>query len=163
MESESGTFDIMVKGEKTGIAFDVNPVDIKTDEECKTMIEALRKKLVLTKADESLLECCLSVLSAKDGDDIHFGPGEIIGLSELAQRNPSVAHEIMACSTHLSESVDCEGELPPNFYLQAALAYGGLSNIMAAALNAGPISENTTYKDSDDEEITEEEITEEED
>src|SRR5687768_13539537 len=103
MESESTTFDIMVGTEKTGVAYDINPVDIKTDEQCKTMIEAIKKKLSssLTEEDTKLLDCCLLVLSAKDGDDIQFGPGEIIGLSELTQRNPSIAHEIMACSTHL--------------------------------------------------------------
>lgn len=155
MSSESAIFDVMVKGEKKCQAFDVNPVVISTDEQCKFLLEQLKNKLTLTDSQASLLDLCLAVVSAQDGDNVEFGPGEIVGLSELAQCYPDSATEIMACSHHLTESVDCDGELPSNIYLEAALAYGELSNIMSAALKAGPISQDTNIPDEDfEEELT---------
>lgn len=152
MSYESTTFDVMVKGEKKGEAFDVNPIYVSTDEQCKARLETLKSKLTLTDSQVSLLDLCLAVVSAKDGDTVAFGPGEIIALSELAQSHPDSAAEIMACSHHLTASVDYDGELPPNIYLEAALAYGELSNIMSAALKSVPISQDTDIPDDDSEE-----------
>lgn len=158
MESKSDTFDVMIKGEKKGQAFDVNPVEVTTDAQCKDLLEKLKKKLSLTDSQLSLVDLCISVVSANDGDDVHFGPGEVVALSELAQSHPDCATEIMACTHHITESVDCDGELPPNIYLEAALAYGELSNVMSAALKAGPISQDTEVADEDfEEEISDEE------
>lgn len=135
----AATIDVLVGTEKKGVAFDVNPVEVSTDAQCKELLLKLGRKLKLTSEQRDLLDQCITVVSAKDGDDVSFGPGEIFGLSELAVANPTFAPELMACSQHLSESVDCEGELPPDIFLQAAAAYGSLSNVMAAALKSGPI------------------------
>lgn len=158
MDTKNGTFDVMVKGEKKGTAFDINPVEITTDEKCKSQLEFLKSKLTLSDAQSTLFDLCIDVVSAKVGDDLSFGPGEIVELSEFAQANPEFAPEIMACVQHLNESVDCMGDLPPNVFLDAALAYGGLSNVMCAAMKAGPISCDTEVPDEElDEEISDEE------
>jgi len=158
-EAQLPTLDVMVKGEKKGVAYNVNPVNLTTDSECKDLINKLKSELSLTPEQSALLDSCVSVLDATDNDVVHFGPGEILELSVLAQQNLTHSAEILACSQYISECVDCEGELPPNIFLNAAKAYGALTDVMTAALASGVINEHTEFSD---EETSEEDITEEE-
>lgn len=152
------TFDIFVAGEKKGETFDSNPITVESDLECKQMLEHLKTLLDLNGTDLDLIDRCINVVSAKDGDEVIFGPKEIVSLARLAKANPTYAKEVLACSHHLSESVDCDGDLPPGFFLAAAEAYGAMGDIMEAALRLGPIQEGVVpsfndddYDDDDDE------------
>lgn len=91
---------------------DVLPFDVNTDAECHLYLDELKRDMILTDDEKELLEKCLSVVTSNDGDDIQFGPGEIIELSMMATLHPDKAHKIMACSHHLSESVEYFGEIP---------------------------------------------------
>ena len=139
MEGEVQTFDVLVKGNKVGFAYDVNPLVIERDEECKSYLEALKKELDFSDEEKSLIDVCLAVVSAKDGDDVTFGPVEIVALGDLAGKYPSKMKEIMACSHHLTQSTECSGDLPSGFYAIAADAHGALAEIMSSALKIGSI------------------------
>lgn len=157
MDTQVETLDIFAAGKKVGEAFDRNPVVVDTDDECRALLMKLKAELKLSSDELGLLDSCIAVVSAEDGDDVIFGPGEIIQLALFAESHPNYATEIMACSHHLSESVDCEGDLPPGIYLTAAGAYGSLSDIMTNALKLGPVTED--YVPNDDDSITEESVT----
>lgn len=144
--TEKTTFDIEVAGKKTGEAFDVNPVVIETDEQCKVVLLKLKQFLSLTEQETALLDSCLVTVSAEVGDDISFGPKEILELSILAQKYPDSATEIVACSQHLCASVECDGDLPPNIFAMMASAHGSL----AAALGNGNDNEDDLSDESDD-------------
>lgn len=158
MAAQSGTFDILVNGKKRGFAYDSNPVVINTDHECKECLLRLKSTLDLSNDELELIDTCINVVSSKDGDEVLFGPGEIVLLSLLAEANPSKAPEIMACSHHLSESVDCDGDLPPGIFAGAADAHAALAALMDEALKSGPI---TSDYPTDDDSITEESLTDE--
>jgi len=153
------TFDVLVDGMKKGEAYDVNPIVINSDIECKQCLETLKKTLILSKEELKLLDSCLAVVSAKDGDSVPFGPGEIISLSELAIKHQDKLNEIMACSHHLSESIDCEGDLPPNIFISTAEVYGALSDILAAGLKAGSITQEYSIPLEDQDDDFEEELS----
>lgn len=154
--SEVKTLDVMVGSEKQGIAYDVNPVYIQTDEQCKEALEKLKRDLTLTSNESTLLDCCISVVSASDGDDVSFGPSEILDLAHLADINPKWAPEILACLEHLSASVLCEGSLPSEIYIMAAGAHADLGEIRELKS-----LEDLNMSESDDE-VTEEELTDDE-
>jgi hypothetical protein len=156
MDTQVETLDILAAGKKIGEAFDRNPVSVNTDDECKNLLMKLKADLKLSSDELGLLDSCIAVVSAEDGDDVIFGPGEIVQLALFAENHPDHVTEIMACSHHLSESVDCDGDLPPGIYLSAAGAYGSLSDIMTRALKSGSI---TSDYNPDDDSITEESIS----
>lgn len=147
----SNVLDILKNGEKVGESYDSNPVIIDNDSECLECLNTLKKTLKLDADDLSLIDKCISVVTSKEGEDILFGPGEIIALSNLAAKFPDKATQLMACSHHLSESIEFEGELPPNIYLKTANAFGSLSTLLSAALTCGPITSNNKDFDDDDE------------
>lgn len=121
--------DIFVGGEKQREVHDRNPVLITTDRDCERTLLKLKNALSLTNEESQLIDRCLATTCAKVGDDIPFGPGEIFELAQLAMANPDYTNEIMACSEHLSLSLDCDGDLPDNIFLMLADAHAELCNI----------------------------------
>lgn len=126
----SDTFDIFVGNEKKGIFHDTNPCIIDTDHECINTLNSLKKDLILSDSELDLVNQCIDTAKASPEDDVVFGPGEIIELGLMATRHPSKVYEIMACFHHLLYSVECEGDLPPNIFLNVASAYGSLSSLI---------------------------------
>lgn len=147
MSTENKTFDIIVNGEKKGIAYDSNPITVDTDEQCKIMLTNLRDKLKLSAEQLQLIEQCISVTLAGSGEDIPFGPGEIVDLSLLAMSFPESANEIMACSHHLCESMDCDGELPIGIFSNLAQAHGFLGNALNGNLDDDDSSDESDESD----------------
>lgn len=149
------TFDVLVGGVKKGEAMNKNPVVIGSDISCCAQLRVLDSTLPLTPGEKELIAQCMAVVSAKEGEDVSFGPMEILALGDMAQKYPTHTNEIIACSNHLSNSIEFDGDIPAEFYLQALGAHGTLADILSSAMKAGPIS---TYKDEDfEEDITDEE------
>ena len=146
----SNTLDIVVDGEKKGFAYDVNPISVDTDEECKKLLCLLKETLDLTPEQVQLIEQCLTVVTSAVDNEVPFGPGEIFELGRLALAFPESANEIIACSHHLCASVECEGDLPPNIYLELAQAYGALGDCMSKLGNDGDDSDESEDSDDDD-------------
>lgn len=137
-EEEQAVFDIMNNGKKTGIAFNVNPVVVTSDDECCTLLtKFMQDHPDLSTDEKQLLTNCIGVTKASDDDDVSFGPAEILFLSQLAQTYPEHANDLVACSHFLTNNVDCEGELPPGLFLGLADAHGELSNMLTEALKMG--------------------------
>lgn len=135
MAEESKTFDVMVDGEKKGVAYDTNPVCIETDDQCRKCLTDLKDKLDLTEEESHLLDLCLKVIDAKDDDIMEFGLGEIVQLAELAEKHFSEAHNITACSLYLFNSIEFEGEVPENIFLNMYDSHKKLGDIYDNALN----------------------------
>jgi hypothetical protein len=150
MEDEPQTFDVMDNCGKKGTAFNVNPIIIDTDSQCEEMLMKLISSMKLSHDETLLLKSCISVVTSNDGDTVSFGPREILDLASLCQRNPKFSTEISACSHHLAESIDYQGEIPNGFFLETSIAYNELSEIMAAALQSGPITSSSFFEDEDD-------------
>lgn len=148
--SNQVTLDIIEDGEKTGFAYDVNPISVDTDEECKKLLCTLKDTLTLTPAQVQLIEQCLTVVTSAVDNEVPFGPGEIFELGKLALAFPDSANEIIACSHHLCASVDCEGDLPPNIYLELAQAYGVLGDMAKQGNGEDDDSDNSEDSDDDD-------------
>lgn len=151
------SFDVLRAGKKVGEAINNNPVTVDTDDQCKTQLEQIKLNLPVPHCTDeiNLLDKCIAVVSAKDGDDVVFGPAEILALGKLAERYPSLTKEILACSHHLTESVDCDGDLPDGIFLAAADAHGALAAVLNAALQIGSIE---NFADEDfEEELSDEE------
>lgn len=130
----SGTIDIMVNSEKVGWCHDGVPDTIHTDEECRNCLQNLRSTLKLECEEIELVDQCIAVVSATCGDDVVFGPCEILALGQLAQAHPSRASDIIACSHHITESIEWEGELPSSAFLNAAQAYTAMGEALTQAL-----------------------------
>lgn len=152
MEAEQVTFDVLVAGNKVGDAFDANPIVIYDDSTCKEYLLRIKAELNLNQTQLELIDTCISVVSAQIDDEVTFGPGEIYALGELGELYPSHVKEILACSHHISESVDCEGDLPDGIYASLAAAHGALGDILEAALKAGDIKNYEEFEEiiSDD-------------
>lgn len=153
MESQQVMFDVLVAGNKVGEAFDVNPIFVEDDSTCKELLIRIKHELPLKDTEIALIDTCITVVSAKDDDDVLFGPGEICELGELAKTYPSHVKEILACSHHISESVDCEGDLPDGIFAGLASAHAALGDLLEAALKAGNINNYEEFEEiiSDDE------------
>lgn len=135
VEEKESTSVVVDEGNEE-FPFGIKPVTLGSDAECKELLEKIKSTLTLNDEESHLIDGCILVLEAVDGDDVHFGPGEILELALLASKNNSMSTEILACSQFLVESVDCEGEIPPGFFLKVALAYGSLNDIMASGSNS---------------------------
>ena len=157
-KTQRTTFDVLVKGNKKGEAFDVNPVVINTDSECKECLQKLKSELNLSAQHLTLIDNCIAVVSANDGDDVVFGISEIVELSQLSETYPSKVTEIMACSHHLTSSIDFEGDVPNEVFGLALSGHRDLAAAMMKALNFGSL---TTDNVPDDDSITEESLTDE--
>ena len=84
---ENKTYDIIgADGVECGVAYDTNPVQITSNEQCLELL--LKLKTIITNDTDGLLDICIKVLSSTDGDDVEFGPSEIISLAQLAMENP---------------------------------------------------------------------------
>lgn len=140
------TFDILVAGEKKGEAFNINPVVIESDTQCKEYLENLLKSLTLTAEESTFLTKCISVLTSENGQEVDFGPADIITFAVLAEKYSEKSTEIMACSQYLTESIDCYCDMPPNIFLLAANAHAGLADLLV------PASESRTDDDEDEDE-----------
>jgi hypothetical protein len=127
---EIKTFDILVGLDKKGVAHDSNPIVVTTDEQCRILLNDLKNKISFTKKELKFINNCIKIVSSTDGDDIQFGPMDIVRFSSLANKYINESYEIMACAHHITESVDFEGDLPPDMNLQAALAFASLSDVM---------------------------------
>ena len=154
-----GSFDVMVKGEKKGVAFDTNPCVVETDEQCLKELEQLLKDLPLTETEAKLIKQCMSVATADDDEDVLFGPGELLDLAVLTGKYPDKVTQILACSNHLLGSIDCEGDMPDGIFLKMADMHGELGSLMSRAVKAGPgaIPDSDSDDDQDDEEDGEDE------
>lgn len=139
--------DIFVSGQKHGAVHDRNPVFITTDADCEKQLLKLKETLSLTEDQAQLFDRCLAATTANTGDDIPFGPAEMLELAQLAMANPDHANEIMACSEHLSMSTDCDGDLPEGIFLTLASAHASL----AKAFRQGDEEDSDDYTSSDDE------------
>lgn len=133
-----GTFDIMMDGSKVGWTYDGVPPTINTDVECRQCLSDLRSSLPLTTEEIELIDQCISVVSSANGDDVAFGPVEIVALGDLARKYPARSSDIIACSHHINESIDYEGELPAEALLGAAMAHAALGDAYIMALQGVP-------------------------
>jgi hypothetical protein len=142
------TFDVMVKAEKKGVAYDQNPVQIETDEHCRAVLKQLMSQLPAGAYDQDLLKSCLAVVSAKDGDEFTFGPAQLVALGDLSAEFPAYAHEILACMDHITASLDFEGDVPPEVFKMAASAHAMLGEataaVAAASLSVDPTAPTTS-------------------
>jgi len=152
-EGESDIFDVLINGKKVAEAFDANPLYIETDDSCREYLLSIKEDLPLTKSEIDLIDQSLLTLSANNGDDVVFGPVEIIEFGSLAEKYPSHTSEILACSHYLTESVDCEGEIPQGIFVTLAQAHGALANMLSFGLKAG---DAFNFNDEDDDEFEEE-------
>lgn len=132
---EVKTFDIMVGSDKKGVAHDSNPIVVTTDEQCKNLLEDLKTKLSFSVKELKFINNCIKIVCAKDGDTIKFGPMDVLRFSSLSHKYIDYSNEIMACAHHISESIDFEGDLPPDMNLHAATAFASLSDVMMNGMN----------------------------
>lgn len=162
MESKNNVFDVLVAGKKVGEAFDVNPVVINDDFTCKECLLNLKEDLPLTETEVELIDKCINVVSSKDDDDVVFGPEEVCDLGDLAQSYPSHMNEILACSHHITESIDFDGEIPFGIYGVLASSYAELGNVLEAAMKIGNIENIKDFSQFEDFEDCEEIISDDE-
>jgi hypothetical protein len=137
---------------------EMTTVVINTDDECRECLENLRATMILSEEHIALLDACILVVSAKDDDNLLFGPPEIMGLFELAMAYPTRSNEITACTHHLVESIECDGDFPPDSHLVFEATQTALSNMMSVITSDGT---NLPTLNADDE-ISEESITDDE-
>jgi hypothetical protein len=108
-----------------------NPISITTDKEALHCINFIINSAPITDTEElKLLLFCKNVVTADIGENIEtFGPLEIIGLSELAQKYTLYTNHIMAISDHIVQSLDFfeNQELPAEKFLDVGLLIGNLS------------------------------------
>jgi len=165
--SDISTFDIILEGKRVGKVFNVNPICIETDKECRVVLTSLKEKTIFSESERELLDQCLLVVSASNGDDLNFGPGEIIAIGDMAQAHPEYLHELMACSTHLSDSIDYQGDIPSDILLVGGKAHLLLDRVFNAAMKMGTVSEKdgifTRNSDQVEDYDPEEPLTEDED
>lgn len=144
----NGTFDIMMGGEKVGWTYDGTPNTINSDKECRECLMGLRSNLPLTSDEIELMDRCISVVSTESGNDVVFGPVEIIALGDLAQKYPTNASDIIACSHHINESIEYEGDLPEGVFLGAAMAHAALGDAYVMALSGVPDDSDEEFEES---------------
>lgn len=147
-DAKNVVFNIVRGGEVVGVVEDVNPIDIQTDEECELCLMAIKADLDLSPEEQELIDSCIDVVKAVIGEELHYGPAEILGLTELASKYPSKRNEILACSNHLNHSLDYDGDVPPDIYLDLFKAHATLGNVLT--LNNSSLSDDSD--DSDDDE-----------
>jgi hypothetical protein len=152
LSETNGTIDIMMDDAKVGWTYDGIPDTIHTDEECRKCLSDIRSTLPLTSDEYKLVDQCISVVSAENGDDVVFGPIEILALGDLAKKYPERSSDIIACSHHISESIEWEGMIPDGAFLGAARAHAALGDALEMALKGVPDDSDEEFEEpiSDD-------------
>lgn len=146
-EDSSTIVDIKIGDEKVGWTYDGTPPTINSDQECKLCLDRLKSDLPLTPKENKLIDQCIAVVSAEEGDDVVFGPYEILKLAQMALKYRVRGNDIMGCSHHLVESLDFEGILPEGGYLGAAEAHLALGDALTMAME----DSEEDYTDSSEE------------
>lgn len=144
------TFDIVVNGEKKGSVIDGNSsITIETDDECEALLSLILKDASLSTKERHLFESCSKINAADIGQDVEFGPAELLELSMIAMAHPSLADEIMAISHYLVENISFEGDMPPDLFAKMAEAHTALSEIFSDALEKKDEDDSDSDSDSD--------------
>ncbi len=144
----SEIFSINHNGFKVGEVHDRNPIIINTEEECIKIFNDLKETLTLKEKEKQLIDKCIAVVNANNGENVQYGPDEIIALAALSFSHPEKSYEIMACSHFLTETVEFEGEFPADACISAANSYRELSVMMSNALQLA--DQNINYDDIED-------------
>lgn len=129
------TFDILVDGEKKGIAYDTNPIKLNNDDECREMLERMKEKINLNSVERDLIDRCLSVTTAKDDDIVFFGPEEMIKLFELSLNHAEYGLEIAAISHYLGQQIDYDEDIDDpddksDMYMKMINTFGSLTDLL---------------------------------
>jgi hypothetical protein len=107
---------------------DINPVSLDSDEEAVKLIDSLLEgEENWSDKEKKLLARCRAAAAAADGDEVEFGPIELLAISRTGHRHGAVEKQLMALAHYLLDQTEFEGELPPDAYLTAAEAYSGFS------------------------------------
>ena len=109
-------YDILVKGEKVGVAYDSLPFVFSSEPQCATYLRQLKTKYDFNSEELSFLERCLSVLETRPGIDVVFEPKDILLFGQLAQKYPVDSVEIIACSHLFMECIDFDGDFYEDFF-----------------------------------------------
>lgn len=83
------------------------------EQDCKDCLEHLKTELSLSAQENELIDSCIRAVISECGVDIPFGLAEIMALHELAEDHPSHHKQIVSCANYLCESLDYEGNIPP--------------------------------------------------
>ncbi len=154
------TFDIFIKGEKKGVVTDNNSsIVIESNEECEAILTLLLKNISLNDKSRNLLEKCIKVNAADIGEEINFGPGEILDLSMIAMNYPEISNEVLAVNHYLMENISFEGTIPPNFFMQMADIHTTLSSVFSDALNRKDNDISDSDSDISDSDISDSDIS----
>lgn len=110
-------YTIIENNEEKEVIYDPNPFIILNDKHCKEVLEKILKEASLDEKDKIIIEKCIQVTLANKDDIINFGPEEILGLHKIANKNPKLVTEIVACYEYLNNNVEYQGEkLPLEIY-----------------------------------------------
>jgi len=141
MESESTDLNIAVGTKTVGVFHDVNPVTIDSDEDCARMLGDLRSKIDLTEEENKIIDNCITAAEADEGEDMTFGPDEILGLADLIAKYPTYSADIRACSDYLTTNANFGFEDGASDFLRSAFnAFSALGDVYDDAVKRGPLS-----------------------
>lgn len=150
-DSVQGRLDVMRGDEKIGQVWDgVAPI-VNSDAECVASLQRMASELPLTPKQQQLIQRCMDVINSEEGDEFVFGIREILGLSKLALAFPEHSEILIACSHHITASLEFgTEEVPDNFFAIMAKLYGTMGNIFMPGENSEEDSEEDTPFSDDD-------------
>lgn len=127
--------DIIVDGVKIDEVSDSIPVILNTDELCIDFLNKFYNQNHdnFTEEDKNLLDRALVFLNTDEDSAITFGGLDIMQLTNLADKFPSDANEILACCNHIHDCIQFEIKDAPDldkFYLAGLNAECILSDLL---------------------------------
>ena len=121
--------DIVHNGQKVGTIVDGIPDVFADDGECRDFLNELRTLKDLKPKHLKTLDNCVAVVTKNENEELNFGPGDILVLTELAFRHPDKSTRIMSCLQYLTNCVDFIGAIPEGFYGEVANAFAYLGSL----------------------------------
>ena len=80
---------------------------IDDDSQCREILVGLRSDLS-DENEQLLITVCLGVLDAEIGDEIPYGPDQMMGLVLMASSHPELREKIYAVMSYLSMTMEME-------------------------------------------------------
>lgn len=105
--------------------------DIKSDKECKEVLEEIKSIIALNAKDIKVIDNCIEITDLCTDGEIQFGPFEILSITDMCMKHPDISEKLTRCLSFLCKSVTFEGKIPIDFSGNMEQMYGAIGNIIS--------------------------------
>lgn len=85
---------------------------ISTDDECRDVLFEVKNNLKLNEGELVIINNCISVTNAKEGEIVNYGPDEIIGLLSMIKKYDNYSLKLNMCKDFLDSMYEAVADDP---------------------------------------------------